>query len=352
LKTVVEIDETDFLINGRKTYESHTDGQKRIEGLLLNSRMIQAIFDDECPATRRAWLYPDTGVWDPDRNTDEFCAMLPVYRNYGLLAVTVGLQGGGSIYTRPFYDEYLNSAFRPDGSLKSEYLKRLSRVIGATDSAGIVVIINFFYWRQERFHDDAAVKRATEEATQWILATGFRNVIVDVKNEVRETDGILSSRGIDSLIEIVRSTTLSNRRLLVGTSTLPKKHLPDGKWIDLVDLFLPHGNDIYPDAWRSSLRQLKASEPLVTRPRPICCNEDSIDLRNLEVSLEEGCSWGYYDQGFGCDEKQTKMDWTTRPRERRYEDLSGFQTVPVNWAVNTDHKRAFFQRLREVTGAA
>jgi hypothetical protein len=351
LQTVVEIDGFDFLINGRKTYEGHTDGRRRIEGLLLNSRMIQAIFDDECPATRSAWRYPDNDVWHPDRNTDEFCAMLPIYRNDGLLAVTVGLQGGGSIYTRPFYDEYLNSAFRPDGSLKSEYLKRLSRVMEAADSAGIVVIINYFYWRQERFQDDAAVKKATEEATQWILATGLRNVIVDVKNEVREADGILSSRGIDSLIEIVRSTTLSNRRLLVGTSTLPKKHLPDGKWIDLVDLFMPHGNDIYPDAWRSSLRQLRASEPLVRRPRPIGCNEDSIDLRNLEVSLDEGCSWGYYDQGFGCDEKQTKMDWTTRPRERRYEDLSGFQTVPVNWSVNTDHKRAFFQRLREVTGA-
>jgi hypothetical protein len=351
LKTVVEIDGIDFLINGRKTYEGRKDGRRRIEGLLLNSRMIQAIFDDECPATRRAWLYPDTGVWDPDRNTDEFCAMLPVYRDYGLLAVTVGMQGGGSIYTRPFYDEYLNSAFRPDGSLKSEYVKRLSRVMGAADSAGIVVIINYFYWRQERFHDDAAVKKATEEATQWILASGFRNVVIDIKNEVREADGILSSRGIDSLIEIVRSTTLSNRRLLVGTSTLPKKHLPDGKWIDLVDLFLPHGNDIYPDAWRNSLRQLRASEPLVVRPRPICCNEDSIDLRNLEASLDGGCSWGYYDQGFGCNEKQTKMDWTTRPRERRYQDLSGFQTVPVNWSVNTDYKRAFFQRLREVTCA-
>jgi hypothetical protein len=351
LKTVVEIDGIDFLINGRKTYEGHTDGRRRIEGLLLNSRMIQAVFDDECPATRRAWRYPDTGVWDPDRNTDEFCAMLSGYRNDGLIAVTVGLQGGGSIYTRPLYDEYLNSAFHPDGSLKSEYMKRLSRVMGAADSAGIVVIINYFYWRQERFRDDAAVKKATEEATQRILATGFRNVIVDVKNEVREADGILSSRGIDSLIEIVRSTTINNRRLLVGTSTLPRKHLPDGKWTDLVDLFLPHGNDIYPEDWRSSLRQLRASEPLVKRPRPVCCNEDSIDLRNLEVSLDEGCSWGYYDQGFGCDEKQTKMDWTARPRERRYEDLSGFQTVPVNWSVNTDCKRAFFQRLREVTGA-
>jgi hypothetical protein len=311
--------------------------------------MIQAIFDDECNDTRTAWRYPDTGVWDPDRNTDDFCRMLPIYRAYGLLAVTVGMQGGGAIYTRPLYDQYLNSAFRPDGSLKSEYLQRLARVLAAADSAGMVVIINFFYWRQERFNDEAAVKRATQEATEWLLGTGFRNIVVDVKNEVREADGILSSRGVDALVETVRDTTANHRRLLVGTSTLPKNHLPEGKWIDLVDLFLPHGNDIFPDAWRNSLRRLRASKPLVAKPRPICCNEDSVDVRNLEVAVDEGCSWGYYDQGFGCDEKQTKMDWTISPRECRYEELSGFQTVPVNWSVNTGHKRAFFERLREIT---
>jgi len=340
----------DFLINGRKTYQGRTDGRRRIEGLLLNSRMIQAVFDDECRETRGTWRYPDTGTWDPNRNTAEFCAMLPTYRHYGLLAVTIGLQGGGSIYTRSLYDRYLNSAFRSDGSLKSEYKDRLSRVLAAADSAGMVVIVNFFYWRQERFNDDAAVKRATREAAQWLIATGFRNLIVDVKNEVREADGILSSRGIDELINIVRDTAVNQQRLLVGTSTLPNNHLPQGKWMDLVDLFLPHGNDIFPDAWRESLRQLRMSKPLVTRPRPICCNEDSIDILNLEISLDEGCSWGYYDQGFGCDERQSKMDWTTRPRESRYEELSGFQTVPVNWSINTDHKRTFFERIREITG--
>jgi hypothetical protein len=38
----------------------------------------------------------------------------------------------------------------------------------------------------------------------------------------------------------------------------------------------------------------------------------------LEVALDEGCSWGYYEQGFGRDEKQDKMDWTARPREDRW----------------------------------
>ena len=81
MKTVVEIDGIDFLINGRKTYAGRKDGRRRIEGLLLNSRMIQAIFDDECPATRRAWLYPDTGVWDPDETPTSFA---PCFQSIGL----------------------------------------------------------------------------------------------------------------------------------------------------------------------------------------------------------------------------------------------------------------------------
>ena len=130
---------------------------------------------------------------------------------------------------------------------------------------------------------------------------------------------------------------------------MPYNHLPPGPWPELVDLFLPHGNDILPENFRTQLKAMRESEPLRRRPRPICCNEDSIDIRNMEAALDAGCSWGYYDQGFGCDEKQGKMDWTQMPRESRYEDLSGFQTVPVNWSINTPHKRAFFSRLREVT---
>jgi hypothetical protein len=47
--------------------------------LLMNSRMIQGIFDDDNPETAELWKYPATGVWDPDRNTDEFCAQMPEY---------------------------------------------------------------------------------------------------------------------------------------------------------------------------------------------------------------------------------------------------------------------------------
>src|ERR1035437_9768681 len=109
MATEVSIDGRAFCLQGRPTYEGVTYRGKPVEGLLLNARMIQAIFDDECPETRSHWRYPDTGVWDPNRNTDDFCAHLPLYRTHGLLAVTVGMQGGGAIYTPAIYDRYLNS---------------------------------------------------------------------------------------------------------------------------------------------------------------------------------------------------------------------------------------------------
>ena len=64
------------------TWQGH-----RIEGLLLNSRMIQGIFDDLNPETRPRWAYPDTGRWDPERNTREFIAAMPEWRRHGLLAL-------------------------------------------------------------------------------------------------------------------------------------------------------------------------------------------------------------------------------------------------------------------------
>lgn len=349
--TEVSIRGFDFLIDGRVTYEGRHYEGRRIEGLLMNSRMVQATFDDELPETAVNWPYPDTGTWDPDRNTSEFIAMLPTYRQKGLLGITVGLQGGGSIYTRPLSDTYINSAFRWDGSLKPAYLDRLSRVLKAADQLGMVVIVNYFYWRQERFDSEDSVRRATREATRWLLETGHRNLLIDVKNEFKDQPGLLSSGGIHELIDIVRSETSDGRRLLVGSSTHPYNHLPRGPWADLVDFFLPHGNDLPPKIFRAQLKMMKASPLLQANPRPICCNEDSIDLENMEAAIDAGCSWGYYDQGFGCDEKQDKMDWTQHPREQRYEELSGFQTVPINWSINTDHKRAFFNRVAEITGS-
>ena len=46
-QTVVDIKDDSFLINGRLTYAGRTYRGMRVEGLLMNSRMVQGIFDDE-----------------------------------------------------------------------------------------------------------------------------------------------------------------------------------------------------------------------------------------------------------------------------------------------------------------
>ena len=79
-----------------------TNRGTRAEGLLMNVRMVNAVFED-----RRK---PDL---DPEAITDRFLAHLPDYAAHGVNAFTLCLQGG-----MPGYEGALNSAFEPDGSLR------------------------------------------------------------------------------------------------------------------------------------------------------------------------------------------------------------------------------------------
>ena len=351
MATEIGIEGTGFLINGRPTYEGVSCEGKPVEGLLFNSRMVQAIFDDDNPDTAIHWRYPDTGEWDPERNTDEFCAALPEYRRHGLLAVTVGLQGGGSIYVPEVYDHYFNSAFAADGSLKPAYFARLERILAAADRIGMVVIVNYFYGKLlAKLEGDGAVRRATEGATEWLLRSGYRNILVDVKNEFRAGDGLCQSENIHQLIEAVQQTTLDGRRLLASCSIHPEKFLPDGRWQEVQDFYLPHGNSVWADELRRELRRIKESAAFRKNPRPLLMNEDSVYLDSLDAAFDEYASWGYYSQGYGCGGwKHGRFDWPAQDREKEYGDLSGYQTVPVNWGINTERKRAFFDRVKTIT---
>src|SRR5207302_207208 len=126
----------EFQINGKPTYPGRTWRGRKIQGLLLNSRMVQGIFDDRNPLTAGQWKYPDTGKWDPERNTREFIAAMPVWRQHGLLAFTINLQGGspqGYSKDQPWH----NSAIEADGALRPDYLGRLERIIGQADELGL-----------------------------------------------------------------------------------------------------------------------------------------------------------------------------------------------------------------------
>ena len=170
--TTVSIVGEAFHINGKPTYAGREWRGHRVEGLLMNSRMVQGIFDDRNPATAARWAYPDTKKWDAERNTREFIAAMPEWKKHGLLAFTINLQGGspeGYSKSQPWE----NSAFDPDGALRADYMARLARILDRADELGMVAIVGYFYFGQdERLRDEAAVLHATDGTTQWLLDGG------------------------------------------------------------------------------------------------------------------------------------------------------------------------------------
>jgi hypothetical protein len=335
--TSVSIVSDAFHINNQPTYPGRYYQQYKIEGLLLNSRMVQGIFDDRNPETISRWAYPDTGRWDPERNAREFIAAMPEWRAHGLLAFTINLQGGspeGYSKEQPWH----NSAFESDGTLREDYLGRLKRIIDRADELGMVVILGYFYFGQdERLADEDAILRGTDNATNWIFEQGYTNVLVEVNNECnvrRYEHNILKPDRIHELIERVKSTTHDGHRLLVGTSygggTVPLENV-----VRASDFLLMHGNGVSdPNRIAAMVQQARAVPGY--RPMPILFNEDDhFDFdklwNNFTAAISEYASWGYFDPG-----------------KNNYCD--GYQSPPVQWGLNTDRKRAFFAKLREITG--
>jgi hypothetical protein len=337
-KTEVAIRGDAFLINGEPTYKGRTWNGKKVEGLLMNSRMVQGIFDDLNPETVGKWAYPDTKRWDAERNTREFVAAMPEWRKHGLLAFTLNLQGGspqGYSKDQPWH----NSAFTADGSLRPEYLARAEKILDKADELGMVVILGIYYFGQdERLRDEEAVKRGVDNALDWLFDKGYRNVLVEVNNEcnVRYDHAILRPERVHELIERVKQRTKDGRRFLVGTSygggTIPKENV-----VRSSDFLLLHGNGVKDPARIAEMVRQTRQVPGY-RPVPILFNEDDhFDFdkpaNNFVAAVGEYASWGYFDfrmKGEGFDD--------------------GYQSVPVNWGISSPRKKAFFAKLKEITG--
>src|SRR5690349_10817306 len=114
--TTLSISGEDFLVNGSPANAGRTLDGIPLDGLLINSRMINGIFDDLNPETRQQWAYPDTGEWDAERNVNEFLAAMPQWRKDGLDAFTIGVQGGSPQgYSK--HQPWDTGGYNPDGSL-------------------------------------------------------------------------------------------------------------------------------------------------------------------------------------------------------------------------------------------
>jgi len=337
-RTEVRIEGPQFFINGKPTYAGRSWRGWKIQGLLMNSRMVQGIFDDLNPQTRSRWAYPDTGRWDPERNTREFIEAMPSWRAHGLLSFTINLQGGspeGYSKEQPWH----NSAIEADGSLRPDYLGRLARILDRADELGMVPIVGIFYFGQDqRVKDEQAVRRAVVNAARWLLERDYRNVLLEINNEcnVRAYDhDILKPARVHELIELAKSIQIGGCRLLVGTS-YGGGAVPQPNVVAASDFLLMHGNGVS-DPQRIAEMVRQARQVPGYRPMPILFNEDDHfdfdkPFNNMLAAISEYASWGYFDPG-----------------QSNYRD--GYQCPPVQWAINTERKKAFFGLLKEVTGA-
>src|SRR6266571_1350069 len=156
-QTRVSIADGRWRINGDVTYRG-----AKAEGLLLNVRVVNAVFEDR-----------NRSDFDPAANTGRFVARLADYIGHGVRAFTLNLQGG-----MPGYEGALNSAFNSDGSLRDACMRRVRRVIAACDQHGAAVFLGCFYQRQDQvLRDETAVRAGVVNAVKWVQTNGFSNVV-------------------------------------------------------------------------------------------------------------------------------------------------------------------------------
>ena len=333
-KTVVSIVGDEFYINGRPTFEGKSWREMKIQGLLPNARLVNGIFDDKTDSTRYKWAYPDTKLWDADRNTKEFMENMPVWKENGLLAFTINLQGGspeGYSEVQPWN----NSAIRPDGSLDSCYMHRLEQILDKADELGMVAIVGLFYVGQEKFLEgEQAVKNGIRNAVEWILKNGYRNVLLEINNECDffKLNG-LTPETVHESIKYAKTITHNGRRLLVSTSYAGTV-VPSDPVIAESDFILLHGNGIEnPDKITLHVNAVRQSPAYTSKP--VLYNEDDHfdfekESNNFVKATESYASWGYFD---------------FRKKGEPFEQ--GFQCVPVDWGINSERKKGFFKLLTE-----
>ena len=330
-KTELAIDGERFLIGNKLTYPGRKWRGHKIEGLLMNTRMVLGFFDDQNPETVSNWNYPDTKQWDPARNTREFLAAMPEWRKHGVLSFTLNMQGGnprGYAGQQP----WVTGAFTPRGEIIPAFLNRLRLILDRADELGMSPMLGAFYFGQDQvLEDDKAIRRALKNTVEFVLSREYRNVTIEVANESnnRKYDhDVLRPDLIPLLIRDAQAIKFRQRRLLVGTS-FNGNTLPPPEVTQISDFVLLHGNGVK-DPARIGEMVRAVRKQAGYKPKPILFNEDDHfdfdkPVNNCVAAVSEYASWGLL-------------------------DIEGYQTPPVNWGIDTDRKKGFFGLVKEITG--
>ncbi len=327
-KTKVSIQGDRFYLNGKVLYEGKSWEGHPMDGLLMNSRMVQGIFDDLNPVTMSLFRYPDTKVWDPNRNTDAFIAAMPKWYEKGLRCFTLNMQGGQPGGFENWYQNYMNRGYEADGSLNPGYMSRLERVLDAADEMGMIVILGYFYWGQDQhLANREYVENAAKNLTRWLVEKDYTNVLVEVCNESDipvTSHGILYYSQVHQLVEMVKKE--SGGKLAVSASLVVYPEQTN-ELLDVCDYVLFHGNRVYDPKRIAEIGRAIRGNPHY-RGTPIVNNEDNhfdfeLDINNMKEAVRNGIGWGYF-------------DW------------DGYQKVPGSWEIDTPLKHGFFDLLEQM----
>jgi hypothetical protein len=294
------------LVRWQTTY-SGSGCRPEAAGRLMNLRLAQALFDDE-------WLTETS--FNPETNTDRVIAALDTYREHGVLAINVSLQGGNPGYGMGAAPEIkrdrtarlgrgkgsLISAFLPDGSLKPAWTGRLLRLQRALNERGMILVLMYFYEGQNGVLLDAgAIRRAVINATDWLVQHNCRNVIIEIANEYDlrewEYDPWIPNH-IGELMELARNRFRPGFRLPIGASTTGMDVFNSTR--DHADLAMIHGNGRTPEEKRKHVAELFADSKV---PGPIYMDEDengkatttanfAKEIASMDAVWRSGGSWG------------------------------------------------------------
>lgn len=278
------------------------------QGKLMNIRVANALYLDE-------WMHERP--FDPEFNTNAVIQALDFYKNHGVLMIDVSLQGAHAGYDKavngidrenafhfgPGRGTYV-SAFRPDGSLKPDWLSRLEHLLRAANERGMFVNLTYFYHGQdEQFQSTEAIHHAAANITDWLIAHDFRNVIVDVANEYDlpgpqwDFKGYIPQNIIPLIDEVRERFKNKDYALPIGASSDGRMRYPQSLG-GQVDVLLIHGDGRNPQEKARRVAELRNTD------RPVLMTEDDNgrsttlehlagDIASCDIFFHHAAGWGY-----------------------------------------------------------
>ena len=195
-----------FYMDGKLTYSDFPGARPEALGRLMNSRMVQATFEDENPETAKLFVYPDGSVLDPNRQTNEFCAALPEYRRHGVIACTVNFQGGYPQYHVHLRQDQIlqnwdNNAFAANGSLKWRYAERMSSILELPSSA--LLAMEIAVSTEEVDREKIGIYAEAAVAEYWLVLPAGGIIEVYSRPNGSKYEALRTVRGGDVLVSSV-----------------------------------------------------------------------------------------------------------------------------------------------------